>query len=264
LSYQERETPDTYHQRRPRSYRPGNQERGQIMTQVSIDIQHAGGCYIPAGIGSRELVWQAPVRIISVNGTRRLKIEGDAYTVSSHWLSEYAPSDVSCDVPADARGNHAATVAFWRAELARLERTRQAATPPAGAFLVEGEIVLAPRFTADQFLAHVARAKAAQLRTTPAAHGGVMIASPNRPAVYHTSRETCDCAAGLNGRNCYHRDWAVYIADVAGIDPCRYPVVGVDACGTVVAGSPSRSIKSASFSADQRTPDCVAAWRASA
>ncbi len=100
-------------------------------------------------------------------------------------------------------------------------------------FIVAGKAVTAPGFTPDQLIAFVARAKRAQLRTVPCrTPGAVKVSSSRSAAMYVTTRRTCSCSAGQHGRVCFHRAFACWLVDIAGIDIIYEETIGCDQAGT--------------------------------
>jgi hypothetical protein len=98
-------------------------------------------------------------------------------------------------------------------------------------FEIEGRQVNAPGFDSDeQFLGFVERAKAAQLRTTPG-RSAVLVSSGSGDARYRVTRTSCDCTGHLTHGRCWHRAYAIWLHDVAGVDVMRVPVIGVSRRG---------------------------------
>lgn len=94
-------------------------------------------------------------------------------------------------------------------------------------FAIDGHTVTAPGFSREQFTAFVERAKAAQLRTTPATTPGtVLVQSGSSPASYAVTRERCSCRGHQSAGRCYHRALAIYLADVEGVNVCRVATIG--------------------------------------
>lgn len=101
-----------------------------------------------------------------------------------------------------------------------------------GTFEIEGKQVSAPGFTAEKFAEFVDRAKAAQLRTAPASTPGtVLVQSNSDDARYAVRRDRCDCQGHTFAGRCWHRAYAIYLVDVAGVDVMAIPTIGVSKRG---------------------------------
>lgn len=103
----------------------------------------------------------------------------------------------------------------------RAEQMESGTTPaPAGTLTVGGCTVVAPGFvSAAQFDAAVHRAYCEGLTVKPAAtRGAVMVSNPTTRRTYLTTRTTCTCPAGRQGRACKHQSFAIHLSDVCGID----------------------------------------------
>ena len=86
-------------------------------------------------------------------------------------------------------------------------------------FTIGSITVLAPGFDSESFAAFVMRAKAAQLRTRPGnIPGTVMVQSGSSDASYAVTRESCTCQGHQRVGHCYHRAYAIWLADVARVD----------------------------------------------
>lgn len=99
-----------------------------------------------------------------------------------------------------------------------------AVTPaPAGTLVVGGVTVHAPGFvSAAQFDAAVHRAYCEGLTVRPAAtRGTVLVTNPTTHRAYLTTRTSCTCAAGRQGRACKHQSFAIHLSDVCGEDITR-------------------------------------------
>lgn len=100
------------------------------------------------------------------------------------------------------------------------------------AFEIDGQTVTAPGFTREQFLAFVARAVRAQLRTMPAGTPAtVLVQSGSSSARYAVTRTGCTCHGGRVHGHCYHRAYVIWLHDVRGIDVGRVSTIGVSPGG---------------------------------
>jgi hypothetical protein len=109
--------------------------------------------------------------------------------------------------------------------------------PPTGAgkgmiqvssFEIDNNLVNAPGLEREQFVAFVDRAKAAQLRTTPAGTPGtVLVLSGSSDVRYQVTRGSCECIGHQRVGRCWHRAYAIWLVDVAGVDITTVPTIGV-------------------------------------
>jgi hypothetical protein len=101
-----------------------------------------------------------------------------------------------------------------------------------GEFDIDGMTVQAPGFEREQFVAFVDRARETQLRTTPAGTPGtVMVLSRSCDARYAVTRQGCMCQGHQRIGRCYHRAYAIWLADVVGVDILKVPTIGVSKRG---------------------------------
>lgn len=97
------------------------------------------------------------------------------------------------------------------------------------AFEIDGHPVTAPGFEREGFITFVERVKEAQLRTVPAGTPGtVLVVSGSSDARYAVTRRDCACPG--HGR-CWHRAYAILLADVARVDVCHIQTIGVSRRG---------------------------------
>lgn len=199
----------------------------------TVTVTRGTGAYIPSRIGGASDTWQEPVSAIRVNGQPRIIVDG---TRSEVVLSS-GRVNVSDDVPADSRGDHAGIVAWWTDEITRQDQERAYVAREDVFVTDQGQTVEAPGFdTLERLTAYVTRARAAQLRTRPAGTPGVvMVSSGSSPAVYAVTRHRCGCAAGQTHGYCQHRALAIWLHDVEGVPVCRVATIGTDASGLTVA-----------------------------
>lgn len=97
---------------------------------------------------------------------------------------------------------------------------------------IDGRTVNTPGFEREGFITFVDRAKDAQLRTTPAGTPGtVLVVSGSCDAQNAVTRTGCACPGHRRPHRCWHRAYAIWLADVAGVDVCRIPTIGVSRRG---------------------------------
>lgn len=85
---------------------------------------------------------------------------------------------------------------------------------------IDGKTIHAPGFTAEEFDRAIHRAFCEDLEVTPTTRRNVVaVASKRHPGVvYLTTRATCTCPAGRQGRGCKHRALAILMHDALGYD----------------------------------------------
>lgn len=96
----------------------GSGKASEGIMENTITVTIGTGVYIPSRIGGQPDAWQEPVSSVRVNGQPRIVIDGER----SELVLSTGRVNVDCDVPADVRGDHAATVAWWEREITRQER----------------------------------------------------------------------------------------------------------------------------------------------
>lgn len=195
---------------------------------MAVEIQKSYSNVVPSIGGVGGYVLQSGLAKIEVDGVVTITVEEvtSSVIVSTYHYSDGAQGVITGDVPADIRSDYDATVQFWTQWL---ENREAALASPQETVIVEGRRVNAPGYSVDQFVASVALAKAARLRTEPArTPGGVVAQNPSSTATYLTSRTSCSCAAGQHGMRCTHRAWVIYLADVKGIDVTKVRTFGLN------------------------------------
>lgn len=89
-------------------------------------------------------------------------------------------------------------------------------------FTIDGIQINAPGYTAKSFDRAVERAHNEGVRTMPCAKARTVITSSGTSnRTYFTTRETCTCRAGQQGRPCKHRALAIFLVDACRLDITR-------------------------------------------
>lgn len=196
---------------------------------MEVQVRKGSGVYVRSG---RELVWQAPVSTITTHTGARVRIDG---TVSEIHTS-HGVTNVSDDVPAVVGSDHdaiveywALTVEGWAVEAAHLEAL----------VMTEGVLIDAPGFVdGDQLEAFATRGKGPQLRTRPAANGGVMVSNSRGNDRYGVTRTICECQGHRSHGRCMHRALVIWLADVESAPVCRVTTIGSNQGGVTMAPGP--------------------------
>lgn len=98
-------------------------------------------------------------------------------------------------------------------------------------FEIDGTTVQAPGFGRESFTAFVERAKATHLRTTPGGMvGTVLVLSGSSDTQYAVTRTAFAREGHRRHGRCWRRAYAIWLADVAGVDVTRITTIGVGRC----------------------------------